>query len=213
MVDDPKTPPVGRPKAALSAKVSPVTRRIRRLVDLVHGGNLAAASRATGIPYPTIRDLYTGRAANPGLSTLDQLRAPYGVSLNWFTDRAADDEVPLQGRTILLPPHPKAQQGGTRALRQVLIPYAARSLLQVFAALEEWLRQKPAEPDRPIVGEATGDAFTFRLTTFVLQPILAAEKVGQDLVPAGGVDPAWVARLEALGAMWRALLPDLFRRA
>jgi hypothetical protein len=112
---------------------------------------------------------------------------------------------------VLLPPHPKAQQAGTRALRPVLIPYAARTLLQVFAALEEWLRQKPAGPDRPIVGEAAGDAFTFRLTTFVLQPLLGAEKLGQEVVPSGEVDAAWIARLEALGATWRLLLPEVFR--
>jgi hypothetical protein len=197
----------GRPKAVLPTDVPVVTRRVRRLLDQVHAGNLAAASRATGIPYPTIRDLYSGRSSNPELTTLDQLRAPYGVSLNWFTDRAADDEVPLQGRTVLLPPHPKAQQAGTRALRTVLIPYAARTLLQVFAVLEEWLRQKPVDPDRPIVGEATGDTFTFRLTTFVLQPLLAAEKLGEIVIPPSGVDAAWVTRLEALGAMWRAVLP------
>lgn len=201
--------PVGRPKAALSSRVPPVTQRIRRLIDLVHGGNLAAASRATGIPYPTIRDLYTGRAANPELATLDQLRAPYGISLNWFTDRAAEDEVPLGGRVVLLPPHPKAQQAGGagRALRQVLIPYAAAGAIEVLGALEESLRRKPANPDRPIVGETTGDAFTFRLTTFVLQPLLAAEKLGEEVIPATGADAAWVARLEALGAMWKALLP------
>lgn len=208
--------PLGRPKAVLSADVSPITRRIRRLIDLVHGGNLAAAGRATGLPYPTIRDLYTGRTANPELSTLDRLRAPYGVSLNWFTDRAQDDEVPLGGRMVLLPPHPRAApQGAARALRQVLIPYAARDLLAVFAAVEERLKAKPAEPDRPIVGETSGDAFTFRLTTFLLQPLLAAEKVGEDVIPAAPpagsavptVDAAWVARLEALGGMWRVLLP------
>lgn len=201
----------------MSSRVPPVTQRIRRLIDLVHGGNLAAAGRATGIPYPTIRDLYTGRAANPELATLDQLRAPYGISLNWFTDRAAEDEVPLGGRVVLVPPHPKAQQAGGagRALRQVLIPYAAAGAIEVLGALEEWLRRKPANPDRPIVGEGTGDAFTFRLTTFVLQPLLAAEKLGQEVIPGGvppapaaaGVDAAWVARLEALGAMWKALLP------
>lgn len=211
---------LGRPKGALSADAPPITRRIRRLIDLVHGGNLAAAGRATGIPYPTIRDLYTGRTANPELSTLDQLRSPYGVSLNWFTDRAVDDEVPLGGRMVLLPPHARAPQGAARALRQVMIPYAAGDLLAVFAALEAWLRHKTAEPDRPIVGETSGDAFTFRLTTFLLQPLLAAEKVGEEVIPAAappgspaqGVDAAWVARLEALGGMWHALLPAVMGR-
>lgn len=151
------------------------------------------------------------------LATLHQLRAPYGVSLNWFTDPGADEEVPLGGRTVLLPPHPRAPQGAARSLRQVLIPYAARQLLNVFAAVEEWLKARPAEPDRPIVGETSGDAFTFRLTTFLLQPLLAAEKVGEDVIPAApptgspapAVDAAWVARLEALGGMWRALLPRM----
>jgi hypothetical protein len=211
MVDPARRRLVGRPKAALASEVPPVTRRIRRLIDQVHGGNLAAAGRATGIPYPTIRDLYTGRTSNPELATLDQLRAAYGVSLNWFTERATENEVPLQGRTVLLPPHPKAQQAGTRALRPVLIPYAARTLLQVFATLEEWLRRTPAGPDRPIVGEAAGDAFTFRLTTFVLQPLLGAEKLGQEVVPSAEADAAWIARLEVLGTMWRHLLPDVFR--
>jgi len=211
----------GRPKRPLSGEVPPITRRIRRLIDLVHGGNLAAAGRATGLPYPTIRDLYTGRTSNPELSTLDQLRAPYGISLNWFTDRAADDEVPLGGRTVLLPPDPRAPQGAARALRQVLVPFAARELLAVFGAVEEWLKARLAEPDRPIVGETSGDAFTFRLTTFLLQPLLAAEKAGQDVIPAvpptaapaQAVDAAWVARLEALGGAWRALLPGVMGRS
>jgi hypothetical protein len=215
-----KPPPAahpGRPKHPLSEEVPVITRRIRRLIDLVHGGNLAAVERATSLPYPTIRDLYTGRSANPGLATLDRLRAPYGVSLNWFTDRAAQDDVPLGGRTVLLPPHPKAPQGAARALRQVLIPFAASELLAVFAATESWLKDRRAEPERPIVGEASGDAFTFRLTTFLFQPLLAAEKAGQEVIPPAGptagpsqgVDAAWVSRLEALGTAWRELLPGV----
>src|SRR5574341_1237952 len=211
MVEPPESLRLGRPKGPLATNVPAVTQRIRRLIDLVHGGNLAAAGRASGIPYPTIRDLYTGRTANPELSTLDQLRAPYGVSLNWFTDRAAPDEVPLGGRTVLLPPHPRAPQGAARALRPVLIPYAAGDLLAVFAEVEDGLRARPAEPDRPIVGETSGDAFTFRLTTFLLQPLLMAEKLGEEVIPAieaapsarasaapsaPSVDPTWVARLE-----------------
>ena len=203
---------VGRPKAKLAADVPPVTRRVRKLLDQVHGGNLADAQRATGLPYPTLRDLYAGRTANPELATLNQLRAPYGVSLDWFTDLKGEDEVPLGGRVALLPPHPRAA-GGARALRQVLLPYAARTLTAVFAQLEAWLERQAPAPERPVVGEATGDAFAFRLTTFLLQPLLAAEKLGEEVIPAAApaqpasVDAAWVSRLEALGAMWRALLP------
>lgn len=212
-------PGVGRPKAKLAPPEHPVTQRIRRLIDLVHSSNLAAASRLTGIPYPTLRDLYAGRTANPELATLEQLRSPYGVSLNWFTDPKTDEEVPLAGRVVLLPPHPKAS--GTRALREVPIPYAARALFDVFGRLEAWLRGRAAGPDRPIVGEATGDAFAFRVTTFLLQPLLAAEKLGEAVIPTApppagaGVAPdaAWVARLEALGEMWRQLLPSLLRVA
>ena len=199
---------VGRPKQTLAADVPAVTRRVRKLVDQVHGGNLADAQRATGLPYPTLRDLYAGRTANPELATLDRLRAPYGVSLNWFTEPGSDKEVPLAGRLVLLPPHPRAAAAGGvagRALRQVLLPYAARTLSSVFERLQAWLEQQAPAPERPVVGEATGDTFTFRLTTFLLQPLLAAEKLGEEVIPAS-VDAAWVERLEALGAMWRAAL-------
>jgi hypothetical protein len=185
------------------------------LLDKVHGGNLADAHRITGLPYPTLRDLYAGRSANPELATLDQLRAPYGVSLNWFTDRAADDEVPLTGRVVLLPPHPRSA-AGTRALRPVFLPYAARTLFAVYASLQTWLERQAPAPERPVVGEATGDTLTFRLTTFLLQPLLAAEKLGEEVIPAAavagqpaGVDAAWVERLEAVGALWRAALPHI----
>ena len=206
---------VGRPKAKLAADVSAVTRRVRRLLDQVHGGNLADAQRATGLPYPTLRDLYAGRTANPELATLNQLRAPYGVSLDWFTDSEASDQVPLGGRLLLLPPDPRAAASGAgRALRQAWLPYAARTLTAVFAQLQAWLERQTPAPERPVVGEATGDAFAFRLTTFLLQPLLAAEKLGEEVIPPAAasrppasVDAAWVARLEALGAMWRALLP------
>jgi hypothetical protein len=212
--------PVGRPKAKLAADVPAVTRRVRKLLDAVHGGNLAAAHRVTGVPYPTLRDLYAGRTVNPELATLDQLRAPYGVSLSWFTDREASDEVPAAGRVVLLPPHPRAAggggPGGGRALREVLVPYAARTLFAVFARLQTWLERQPPAPERPVVGEATGDTLAFRLTTFLLQPLLAAEKLGEEVIPQPGAsgapaigDAAWVARLEALGAMWRTTLPRI----
>jgi hypothetical protein len=197
----------GRPKGNLARDVPAVTRRVRKLVDQVHGGNLADAQRATGLPYPTLRDLYAGRTANPELATLDRLRAPYGVSLNWFTEPGPDKEVPLAGRVVLLPPHPRAAAGGGagRTLRQVLLPYAARTLAGVFERLQAWLERQAPAAERPVVGEATGDTFTFRLTTFLLQPLLAAEKLGEEVIPEN-VDAAWVARLEALGSMWRAAL-------
>lgn len=211
----------GRPRRPLAPPAKPVTRRIRRLVDLVHRGNLAEAARATGVPYPTLRDLYVGRTVNPGLETLEALCAPYGIEVTWLTSEQGPDEVPITGIPVLLPPHPK-QAAASRTFREVLIPHAARPMTDIFTWLNRWLESQPAAAERPIVGEATGDALRFRLTTFLLQPLLAAEKLGEpDVippVPAGGAVPpevqsAWIGRLRALGEMWQAALPGLLNRA
>lgn len=211
----------GRPRRPLAPPAKPVTRRIRRLVDLVHRGNLAEAARTTGVPYPTLRDLYVGRTVNPGLETLEALCAPYGIEVTWLTSEQGPDDVPISGVRVLLPPHPKTA-AESRAFREVLIPHAARPMTDIFAGLDRWLSGQRPTAERPIVGEATGDALRFRLTTFLLQPLLAAEKLGEPevipSVPPGVVLPpdiqsAWIARLRALGEMWQAALPGLLNRA
>jgi transcriptional regulator with XRE-family HTH domain len=207
---------VGRPKHQLSRATHLVTQRIRALVHLAHQGNLSEASRATGLPYPTLRDLYVGRSTNPSYRTLEALADCYGIPLEWFREEEEPEEVPAEGRVGFLPPHPQAA-GARPHLREVLIPFAAWPLYQVFTTLERRLSLGELGPARPIVGEASGDAFTFRLTTFLFQPLLAAEKAGaQTVIPeaAGGELPvgqrdAWVARLRTLGAMWEQVLGDL----
>jgi len=77
-------------------------------------------------------------------------------------------------------------------------------------------RMEPGR-QRPIVAEATGDAFLFRLSTFLMQPLLSAEKLGfTDIIIASGssapetesatMDNLWIERLDRLGLMWRSLL-------
>src|SRR5687768_13107494 len=63
----------GRPQKKLSPARALVTRRIRRLFDIAHDGNLREAAGATGIPYTTVRDLYHGRSTQPSIGTLQAL--------------------------------------------------------------------------------------------------------------------------------------------
>ncbi len=202
---------VGRPKKQLPRARHLLTRRFRALMHLAHEGNLGEASRATGVSYPTLRDLYVGRTVNPSFRTLEALADTYGVALQWFRDETEPEEVPVEGRVGYLPPHPHASAGRPH-LREVVIPFSAWPMYRVFSVLERRLSLGEPRPDRPIVGEATGDALTFRLATFLFQPLLAAEKAGlRQVIPegAGGGNPEWVSRLRTLGAMWEVVLREM----
>ncbi len=209
----------GRPRKALADPVHPLTARVRQLIDLAHDGRVRDASRLAGIPYPTLNDLYIGRTVNPNLGTLESLRAPYDIELTWLLSSEEPEQLPRTGRLVLLPPHPTAEVK-RRALREVVIPFVAWSMYEVFSVLEARLIAMPATAARPIVAEAAGDALVFRLATFLFQPLLAAEKAGEaNLIPAAvaGQDAdadgvkQWVATLQAIGDLWQAALPDLLK--
>lgn len=205
----------GRPRKPLAQPGHPLTGGVRRLIDLAHDGSVRDASRLTGVPYPTLNDLYIGRTVNPNVGTLDSLRAPYGIDLAWLFAGGVGDKAPRTGRLVMLPPHPLADIK-RRAIREVWLPFAAWSMYEVFSELEARLTALPATADRPIVGEASGDALPFRLGTFLFQPLLAAEKAGEgDVIPPVGGDAGaeatlrWIVRLRALGDLWLTLLPQL----
>lgn len=214
----------GRPKSTLPRATATITRRVRTLVDTAHGGNLGEAARASGLPYPTLRELYVGRTANPAIRTIETLAAPYGLPLEWFTAAGAGDALPRVGATGLLPPHP-ATPMQRHGLRRVPIPFAAWPMYDVYRRVREWLERIEPSSGRPIVHEATGESLTFRLTTFLLQPLLAAEKLGEPdvipfgvgdeepAVPAGEVGAHWVFQLTSLGRMWQAVLEDVLDSA
>jgi hypothetical protein len=199
----------GRPKKSKRA-VALVTRRVRRLIDLAHDGNIRQASKETGLPYPTLRDLYSGRRASPRLETIRALAKHYLVSVEWFTDERQPDPVPMGGVVGLLDP-----PSGTRGPdREVTIPFAAWEFWKVAEALDTYLESLPATPDRPIIGDATDDAANKRLTTFLLQPLLAAEVFGEPgaiLREWAGREEteAWVMKLRALGRLWDVAIPSM----
>lgn len=206
----------GRPKGTLPEPAHALTARIRKLIDVAHAGNLTNASRLTGLSYPTLRDLYLGANTTPGLGTLESLRAPYGLELPWFLGEGDGDRIPLLGRKGLLPPAPSEAQR-SRTLREVLIPFEAWLMYCTFVDVERELIKLGPGRQRPIVAEASGDAFVFRLTSFLMQPLLSAEKLGVAgvIIPSAGtpVDRSsvqhrrWIDRLDGLGRMWRSLLP------
>lgn len=211
----------GRPRAELPEPSHPLTERIRRIVDVVHRGKVLDASRLTGIPYPTLNELYVGRTVNPNTATLEAFRKPYDIPMSWLFGESGAEASPQTGRFVLLPPHPKASVR-RRELRRVEIPFAAWSLYHVFSVLERRLNSAEPSVDRPIVGEASGYALTFRLATFLLQPLLAAEKAGEPgvIVTADGEqgDDAgprerWVESLLRLGDLWKSTLSNLLADA
>jgi transcriptional regulator with XRE-family HTH domain len=213
----PRRGKVGRPKHPLRRAESVLTGRVRALLQLAHGGNLAEASRVTGVPYPTLRELYVGRTVNPGVRTLQALAEAYGLSLDWFRQPEEPEDLPLLGRVGFVPPAGGAGSGRGQ-LREVMIPFAAWPMYEFFSRLEEQLAREPATEDRAIVGAASGEALLFRLTTFLLQPLLAAERAGaaDAIVSAkeyeervgGERAAAWVDRLTALGRMWAVVLGE-----
>ncbi|HKV43586.1 MAG TPA: hypothetical protein VJT32_02745 [bacterium] len=216
---------VGRPRTNRPRATAVITRRVRRLVDLAHEGNLSEASRVTGLSYPTIRDLYTGRTTNPSAETIEALRKPYHIYPKWFTDAQAPEAVPASGRVGLLAPDPRALEPRRVPVRyrEVLIPFAAWSMYEVFVTLEDWLDSLPPSAERPIVGKATEEEFTRRLTTFLLSPLLAADRE----LGAGGQEPPtarlirdhndrpedWVRLVRSLGDMWQETLRGTLQTA
>ena len=195
----------GRPKRSRRASAV-VTRRVRRLIDLAHDGNVKQASEETGIPYPTLRDLYSGRRSSPRLRTIKALADHYLLAIEWFTDENQGDPVPVGGFVGRLGPAP-----GTRGDREVLIPFAAWEFIKVAKGLGVYLDSLPATPDRAIVGDADYPEDIKRLTTLLLQPLLAAEALGEpDAVLSEFPDredrERWVAKLRVLGRMWTVVL-------
>jgi len=115
---------------------------------------------------------------------------------------------------------PSQRFGTTRAprYREALIPFAAWPLCEVFVTLEDWLDSLPPTKERPIVGTATEEEFTRRLTTFLLGPLLAADRdlrgnvadsATMQLIRSHDDRPEkWARLLRSLGEMWHEALRE-----
>lgn len=209
--------PPGRPRRPPPEATHPITRRIRRLVDEAHLGNLREASAHAGLAYATLRDLYLGRTTSPGLDTLSVLAGAYAVPLEWFGgEEAASPRLGVEGE---LPPDPEFRRG--RHGRRLHIPLAAWPLAHCFLRLERRLGGLPPRADRPVLGTASEpEEIRQRLTAFLMAPLLEAQAEG--LLVVLGADPpfpggrrptaeeerAWIAVLRDLGRFWERILID-----
>ena len=184
-----------------------VTARVRRLVDDVHDGDLLAASVHAGVPYKLLRELHAGRAKQPDTRTLARLARTYHLPIDWFFEGTAanDGTVPMVGWTGYV------HDPGTAGSRRITIPIAAWPLIRVLVQLELRLRDQPADPDRPIIGEATDPReIRSRLTSFIFQPLLAARPISaMELGSRALVESQWVEMLRDLGRFWERALGSL----
>jgi len=212
----------GRPRGPLPDIQHPLTRQIRDLIDQAHLGNLREAALHTGLPYATLRDLYAGHTASPGLRTLQVIAQAYALPLEWFTgEETVPPRLEIAGE---LPPDPEYGRG--RRGRRLRIPLAAWPLAHCFLQLERELSAQPPHRSRPIFG-AVSDADECRqlLTAFLFGHLLEAQSEGLLLVlgaeppfPGAAARPTaeqerdWVAVLRDLGRFWeRTLSASLLR--
>jgi hypothetical protein len=206
---------MGRPREKLKRTSVLFTNRFRRLIDIAHDGNIREASRATGLPYPTLRDLYSGRNANPSLNTLRALADTYKVYEQWFLDEKQGDQIPLGGWVAYLPAFDGSIE--RRKIRETIIPFAAWSMKSVAERLDSVLEAVPPTPKRPIVGDSRDEKeFNLKLSTFLFQSILDAERaIGRELAPNYAVAPypemddQWISRLKLLGLYWESIVDEL----
>ncbi len=202
-----------RPKLKAPPAQSLLTRRVRKLIDRAYGGNIRLASMTTGLPYATLRDLYTGRTLNPSIRTLQVLAARHGFSEQWFLRTDQGDELPMGGWVVHLPP-PGRPDDLTPA-RESFIPHAAWPLVGVYRALGEYLESLPPAQSRPVLGDATDEAaMHLRLTRFLFGPLLAAEAQGEPPMHSDTWDnEQWLTTLQALGRLWERAIPNLLAKA
>lgn len=199
----------GRPPRQLPPARLPVVSRLRELVGRVHAGNLREAALHTGIPYPTLRQLYRGETAEPGMGTLSRLADAYGLSVDWFLGRSADAAGPAMGWEGILPSDPET--GSDRYSRRVWIPFGAWPLPGIAIRLQ-----------RKLAGPAPVSADDFevrrRVTSVLLQPLLTARALGARVPlacdpPLPGEPPLtperrerWMSVLRRLGEFWEEAL-------
>jgi hypothetical protein len=209
-----KSSRVGRPRAALKPATSKITVRMRRLLDTAHDGNVHEASKASGIPYATLRDLYTGRSTNPSLKTLEAISAAYGFGPAWFTHENQPEEVPAGGWISFVSPFVGAKS--RFPTREIVIPFASWPLPAIYQRLCSKLEAMPVDKSRPIIGDEIRDAEISRLVTeFLLAPLLASEALtqreiilhsGSELGPDHSREERWIRQLRRLGIVWEEAL-------
>lgn len=202
----------GRPKAKKAPATAVVTRRVRRLIDYAHEGNMREAATASGVAYATLRDLYNGTTVNPGIRTIERLSKAYGIYPSWFTDDRDQEEVPNSGLSVTLREMVPSPLGLVH--REILIPLAAYPLPWVLGDGMLILERLPALTSRPILGEAVLEEANFRMVETVLAPLLAAESAG--IIPrlrspleageSGGDLVLHLRLMKEIGSFWRTAL-------
>lgn len=202
---------MGRPKGKLPVAKETVTKQVRLLIDRIHEGNIREASEASGLPYATLRDLYTGRTTNPVMKTLSQLGHSYGIMPDWFIAEPRRTQIPSSGVVVKVR---ETNAAGQLRVRGVLLPHASWPMPWVFRKLERELAAT-GPGGRLFTNVEDRKERDYLLAEFLLGPLIDAEKFGLiDALPDimlvgehhGEAYERSVKHLRALGRFWQGVL-------
>lgn len=203
---------VGRPREKVEPAEAQITKRVRELVDEVHGGNVLEASNVTGVPAATLRALYNGKSTNPGLKTLKALAEPYGLAPGWFAEEGTQFS-PRMGLDLAL--GVRQPDGNFFTQHRIGMPWSSWPMPGVFRRLQDYLVRQEG-PERPVIGKVdptdpmTRPDFDSAVGKFLLAPLLDLEGAFRvSLMPIHSrdiADPVKVQRMKALGQFWQDAL-------
>lgn len=210
----------GRPAEPLGEARELITKRIRRLVDLAHDGNVYEASKVSGVPAATLRKLYIGSTTNPSAKTLKNLGDAYGIPADWFMATYLPERLPYTGFGFVV--CDEAELNSENIRRMFMFPWTAWPLPDVYRRLRAYLLRLPPSPARPIIGGLSENdpCEKRRLDTaiglFLIAPLDAAQRLAGEL-PDDFSEGCWnqemsddeVRRLRKLGQFWEEALAGI----
>jgi transcriptional regulator with XRE-family HTH domain len=83
------------------ASTNTLARRVRSLVESIHGGSINAAATDLGMAHPTLARIVDGRVQSPRSDALEKIGKFYGVSADWLLTGEGKGPAPQTDANVL----------------------------------------------------------------------------------------------------------------